>query len=211
MIALSKCTSQMGTLESLNVSQEIFFDAPTEISKKEISLQKAKPNISEWRNSLSVEELNAPEKEKIFAQTKSTQNIASKSLIQNQATIINEIIPKEKEEFLSIRAKERSDMSLIFQNSKNITEVIQSNKEGKLRIVKPSKTSIRPKISTKQAVLIKEISFDDKLDEIKLEREKSACINQKITENSSIIIEQNQRLDSLTNYKKLDHYFVLMH
>lgn len=196
----------MGTLESLNVSQEIFFDAPTDLLTKEFKTQHAKPNISEWRNSVSVEELNAPEKERILkCKLEQVKSKASQEFVPMQSALVQEVITKEKEEKLekSSRHKEKSDLNLIFQQSKNISEVLLSNKEGKLRTIKPTKTNIKPKLSTKEAVLVKQISLDDMIDEFSIDSKQPACINQDLVQSCSILIEQNEQLDSEDKYKSL--------
>lgn len=200
----------MGTLESLNVSQELFFDAPTDLRIKDFKSQTAKTKISEFRSSLSVEELNVSEKETSLRRKDRIESQATSQLIPMQSALVEEVLAKEKERKFgkpSEIEKERSDLSLIFQQSKNITEVLLSNKEGKLRTAKPSKTNIKPKISTKEAVIVKQISLDDQLKEFKVDGDKPACLGQDLVESCSLLIQQNQRLESEGKYvgeQKLD-------
>lgn len=195
----------MGTLESLNVSQEIFFDATSELPSKESKSHKAKSKISQWRNSVSIEELNLSEKESKFCEKEKLKSTATVELIPMQSKFVKAIQPEEKEDSFERvpNLKEKSDYSLIFQHSKNITEVLMSNKEGKLRTIKPNKASVQPKISTKEAVLVKQVSLDDKLENLKIDIRKPACVNQDLVENCSVQIEQTQRLELEDLHKKL--------
>lgn len=173
---------------------------------------RAKSNITEWKNSLSVEELNVAEKESTLEKEYNIESKATSHLIPMQSTLIEEIISKEKEEKLlkpSKIEKEKTDLNLILEQSKNITEVLLSNKEGKLRTIKPSKTNIKPKITTKEAILVKQISLEDSIDVFKLDKEKVAHINQDIVQNCSLLIEQNERLELEKKFKgakKLDKF-----
>lgn len=196
-------------MESLNVSQELFFDAPTDLQIKDFRTQMAKTKISELRNSLSVEELSVSEREASLRRKDQIESKATSQLIPMQSALIEEVLSKEKEKKFgkpSDIERERSDLSLIFQQSKNITEVLLSNKEGKLRTVKPSKTNIRPKMSTKEAVIVKQVSLDDKLEEFKSSLDRPASIGQDLVQSCSLLIQQNKRLESEGKYgsKKMD-------
>ena len=196
----------MGTLESLNVSQELFFDASTDLPTKEFKTQKAKSNISEWRNSVSIEQLNVSEKESDLKDKKyRIKSKATSKLIPMLSKMVEEVITKEQEQQLIQPSidKDKSDLNLIFQQSKNITEVLLSNKEGKLRTIKPGKTNIKPKISTKEAILVKQISLDDKVDEFKVESRQPAYLNQDLVQSCSLLIEQNQRLEFEDKYNDI--------
>lgn len=193
----------MGTLESLNVSQELFFDAPSDLRVKDFKTQTAKTKLSELRSSLSVEELSVSEKETSLRRKDRIESKATSQLIPMQSALVEQVLSKEKEKKFgkpSEIEREKSDLNLIFQHSKNITEVLLSNKEGKLRTVKPSKTNIKPRISTKEAVIVKQVSLDDQLKEFKVDGEKPACLGQDLVESCSLLIQQNQRLESEGKY-----------
>ena len=190
-------------MESLNVSQELFFDAPSDLRIKDLKTQTARTNISELRNSLSVEELNVSERETGLRRKDRVESKATSQLIPLQSALVEEVLLKEKERKFgkpSEIEKEKSDLNLIFQQSKNITEVLLSNKEGKLRTVKPKKANIKPRISAKEAVIVKQVSLDDQLEEFKAGVEKPACIDQELVENCSLLVQQNERLESEGKY-----------
>lgn len=197
-------------MESLNVSQELFFDAPTDLPIKDLRTQKAKTNISELRASFSVEELNVSERETTLRRKDQIESVATSQLVPMQSACVEQVLSREKEKKFgkpSEIEREKSDLSLIFQHSKNITEVLLSNKEGKLRTVKPSKTNARPKISTKEAVIVKQVSLDDSLEEFKAGVERPASIDQDLVQSCSLMIQQNERLESEGKYgveRKLD-------